>query len=330
MNSVTRLQLPQPPARRIAPAAQSDLASGSKTHAAREMRSGLRIVVAGALLVGGWGGSRAALRGRHTRGFGMSESHVKKVQHPTGGVMSRINVRDGDKIEAGASLIRLDDTAAKANLQVVIGQLDAMRARAARLVAERDGKEMASAIEAWRRRGQAAILAAEKNLFNARKTSRIGQKELLVGRIGQLEEELRGLDAQMQSQTAQRDLIDTEMKGVCHPLSETARAAGAAHRPATRGGGLDGVQGQLVSSCGGDARQGRRGAAAGRPARADFSAEVMKDLRETQDKVAELAERAVAARDLFARIDIHTQASGVVHQLAVHTLGGVAGRPARS
>jgi HlyD family secretion protein len=285
------------------------------------MRAGLRIIVAAALLVGGWGGFAPLSGAVILQGSLVSESHVKKVQHPTGGVVSRISVRDGDKVEAGAPLIRLDDTAAKANLQVVAGQLDAIRARVARLVAERDEAEMPGAIAG---EADAAILAAEKSLFAARKTSRGGQKDLLVGRIGQLEEELRGLDAQMQSQTAQRALIDTELKGVStlyqKQLVPLARLT-ALQREAAR---LDGVQGQLISNAA--ETRGKVDEARLQVARLDqdFRAEVMKDLRESQDREAELTERAVAARDLFTRLDIRAPAAGIVQQLAVHTLGGVA------
>ena len=49
----------------------------------------------------------------------------------------------------------------------------------------------------------------------------------------------------------------------------------------------------------------------------------MKDLREAQDKEAELSERNVAAKDQLNRTDIRAPTSGIVHQLAVHTIGGV-------
>ncbi len=55
----------------------------------------------------------------------------------------------------------------------------------------------------------------------------------------------------------------------------------------------------------------------------NFRSEVMKDLRESQDKEAELTERNVAAKDQLNRIDIRSPASGIVHQLTVHTIGGV-------
>jgi HlyD family secretion protein len=68
-------------------------------------------------------------------------SEVKKVQHPSGGVVAAIAVRNGSKVEAGQELVRLDETSARTNLQVIARQLDEIRLRIARLIAERDGAE---------------------------------------------------------------------------------------------------------------------------------------------------------------------------------------------
>ena len=67
------------------------------------------------------------------------QSNVKSIQHPTGGVVAEIKVHDGMHINAGDLLVRLDATQTQANLQMVNKQLDELRARIARLVAERDG-----------------------------------------------------------------------------------------------------------------------------------------------------------------------------------------------
>ena len=66
------------------------------------------------------------------------ESNIKKVQHPTGGVVGELLVRDGDRVKAGDLFVRLDDTVTKANLAIVTKTLTELYARKARLAAERD------------------------------------------------------------------------------------------------------------------------------------------------------------------------------------------------
>src|SRR5918993_286391 len=67
------------------------------------------------------------------------QDNVKEVQHLIGGVVGEIRVRDGDRVNAGDLLIRLDDTITRANMAIYESQLMDLQARAARLRAERDG-----------------------------------------------------------------------------------------------------------------------------------------------------------------------------------------------
>ena len=69
------------------------------------------------------------------------ESDVKKVQHPTGGIVGELSVRDGDRVNAGDVVVRLDETQTKANLAVLTNNLDELYARKARLEAEKDGAD---------------------------------------------------------------------------------------------------------------------------------------------------------------------------------------------
>ena len=303
-----------------------DLATRLGCACETELRSGSRILLVGALVVGVWGGLVPLSGAVVLSGSLVAESHLKKVQHPTGGVVAQIAAHDGDKVSAGDMLLRLDDTAAKANLQVIVGQIDAIQARIARLVAERDGAEDMVAPKIADRRNDpdaAAIIASEQSLFKARRISLNGQRELLVGRIGQLEEEIRGLAAQMKSQSDQRDLIASELKGVetlyKKQLVPLTRLTGL-QREAAR---LDGAQGQLVSTSAETKSKIDEARLQVSRVDQDFLAEVMKELRESQDKDAELTERAVAARDLFNRIDVRAPTAGIVEQSTVHTVGGV-------
>src|SRR5206468_2511151 len=66
------------------------------------------------------------------------DSNVKKVQHPTGGVIKELLVREGDQVQAGDVLVRMDDTQTRANLAIIVKGLAELYARQARLEAERD------------------------------------------------------------------------------------------------------------------------------------------------------------------------------------------------
>ncbi len=136
----------------------------------------LKLGLAGAFILtgvlGGWAAT-AELSGAVVAGGTLVvESNVKKVQHPTGGVVGEIRVREGDKVEAGDIVMRLDETVTKANLQVITRQLDELAVRTARLKAERDGKARFELPAMFSTRASDAeiheILADERLLFDSR------------------------------------------------------------------------------------------------------------------------------------------------------------------
>ena len=103
--------------------------------------AGIAVVI---LLAGGFGGwaSTAEISGALiAQGSLVVDSNVKKVQHPTGGVVGEVRVHDGDWVKAGDILIRLDETVTRANLAIVTKGLAGLYARKARLAAERDGAD---------------------------------------------------------------------------------------------------------------------------------------------------------------------------------------------
>jgi HlyD family secretion protein len=255
------------------------------------------------------------------------QSNVKNIQHPTGGVVAEINVQDGSRVQAGDLLLRLDATQVRASLQMVSKQLDELRAKIARLLTERDGlarmevpAELASVSgdETAKR-----LLASEESLFKARLNARQSQKDLLQGRVAQLTEEISGLEAQIDSKAKQLELIAGELTGVQElydkHLVPLARLT-ALQRESAR---IEGERGQLVSSIA--ETKSKIGETQLQMVRADqdFRTDVVKDLGDAQGKEAELVERSVAARDVLDRIEIHAPVSGIVHQLAAHTIGGV-------
>jgi len=255
------------------------------------------------------------------------DSNVKKVQHPTGGVVGELRVRDGVHVHAGDLLIRLDETVTRANLAIVVKGLDELGARQSRLEAERDDdSEVRFPIELISRMANPDIrrvVDGEQKLFDLRKAARAGQKAQLRERIGQLKEEIGGLTIQAEAKQREIELIQMELEGVRHlwrqnlvPITRLTQL----EREAVR---IGGERGQLMASM---------AQARGKMTETelqiiqidqDLRSEVAKELREIQGKMAELVERKVAAEDQLMRTDIRAPQTGVVHQLMVHTIGGV-------
>src|ERR1041384_2010543 len=91
--------------------------------------------------IGGWAATSEFAGAVIAQGHLVGDSNVKRVQPPTGGVVAELNVRDGDMVQAGDILIKLDDTQTRANLAIVLKGLDEFAARKAREEAEIDGLE---------------------------------------------------------------------------------------------------------------------------------------------------------------------------------------------
>jgi HlyD family secretion protein len=292
-----------------------------------ELRTGLRVLLAVGLLAGGWIALMPLAGAVVVPGNLVVQSNVKTIQHPTGGVVAEIAVHNGMRVGVGDLLVRLDATQAQASLQMVSKQLDELRARIARLVAERDGlprPEISVGMSARVAESNVAtLLASEASLFKARANARESQKDLLQSRISQLGEEIAGLDAQVGSKAKQLELISGELSGVQDlydkrlvPLTRLTTL----QRESAR---IEGERGQLLSTIA--ETKSKIGEAQLQIVRLDqdFRTEVVKELGETQGKEAELVERGVAARDLLDRIEIHAPTAGVIHQLSAHTIGGV-------
>src|SRR5689334_7482368 len=103
--------------------------------------AGIVVVVVLTVGVGVWAATAEIAGALIAPGTVVVESNIKKVQHPTGGVVGELRVKDGDRVKAGDLLVRLDDTVTKANLAIVTKTLTELLARKARLSAERDGSD---------------------------------------------------------------------------------------------------------------------------------------------------------------------------------------------
>ncbi|SFL48918.1 HlyD family secretion protein [Methylobacterium pseudosasicola] len=256
------------------------------------------------------------------------ESEVKKVQHPNGGVVGELLVKDGDRVRAGDVLVRLDETQIRAGLDITRKALDELAARRARCEAERDaaaGVVFPSDLLARRRTSPEieALIDGETRLFSARLASREGQRAQLSERAAQLKEEIAGLSQQVASKVREIRLIQDELNGLRDlyakklvPLSRVT----VLERDAAR---LEGERGQLTASI-----ASARGKVAETNLQslqidADMRTEVGKDLADIRSKWSELIEKRAAAEDQVRRVDLRAPQDGIVHQMSVHTVGGL-------
>lgn len=246
------------------------------------------------------------------------------VQHPDGGVVAEIAVKEAQTVKAGDLLIRLDGALVKSELAIVEGQLFEVMARSVRLEAERNdapAPEFSGELaELARTRPEVAeLIEGQRSLFTARRESVLKQSEQLQKRSAQISSQIQGVDAQVAALSQQLDLIEQELadqrtlleKG----LAQSSRVL-ALEREASR---LQGSVGELQAS---------RAQAEGRATEVELEVlrlaavrreEANTQLRDIGARVLELAERRRSLTEQIARLEIRAPVSGTVLGLVVST-----------
>ncbi|WP_188825005.1 HlyD family type I secretion periplasmic adaptor subunit [Brucella endophytica] len=277
--------------------------------------------------IGGWAVATEIVGAVIAQGSVVVESSLKKVQHPVGGVVSELLVRDGDRVEAGDIVMRLDATMTKANLQIIVKSLDQFAARKARLESERDRQDRVRFPDTLLARASepeiSAMMAAEQRLYETRRDVRESKKKQLERRIEQSQDEIRGMEAERAASRQERSLIKEEIERHAHLLDlglmEKSRLT-ALQRQATD---VDGEIGRLTAGIAGVHEKIAETELQIIQVDEQWAEEVGTDLREMDARIGEYTERRVAAEDQLKRIDIVAPQNGIVHQLSVHTVGGV-------
>jgi len=255
------------------------------------------------------------------------ESDVKRIQHREGGIVAAILVKEGDDVRAGDLLFRLDDTVERANLLINQRQLSEMLVQEARLVAEGSSAvdfSLPASIEDVTPDIR-SIVEGQRSLMAARAASLAGQNEQLRQQIGQLNRRIEGLESQETAKAVEIGLIVDELaslqnlldKGLVQKSRVTALKREQARLEGGRGGYVADIArtGQEISEI--EIKILQFGE--------EFKAGIFSQLQETRAKIATLTEQKVAISDQLRRTEIRTLQAGVVHQLAVHTVGGVIG-----
>jgi len=255
------------------------------------------------------------------------ESHRKAIQHLEGGIVRDIRVQEGDFVNAGQLLIRLDTIQAQTSLDVMRGEADALAAQAARLTAERDGKDqIAFPAELVARANDphvADAMRGETNTFNTRRQTMAKQIDILTQRNQQNGRIISGLRSEVVSIERQAALIEQETQSVqalyAKGLSTLPRLLALQRQQADLGG----QRGQLVEKIAQvQLNSGENELQIANLKNTQLS-DVVKDLRDVQTKRFDLLDRIQGASDILARTSITAPVAGKVVELSVHTRGAV-------
>jgi HlyD family secretion protein len=275
---------------------RNDAAGDARASIRRHIVVGCAVVAFLAVGLGGWATTAEIAGALIAQGSLVVDSNVKKVQHPSGGVVGEVRAHDGDRVKAGDILVRLDETVTRANLAIITKGLTELYARKARLGAERDGadsvptpKQLADKISDP---DVQEALASERKLFELRRSARLGQKDQLQQRIKQLQEQ-----------------ITVQINRLTSLEREEAR--------------LQGEHGQLIATAA--EAKGKIVETELQILQVDqqFTSDVAKELRDTDSKIGEYVERKVTAEDQVKRTDLRAPQDGIVFQSTANTVGGV-------
>jgi len=291
----------------------------------RPLAIGLALSGLIALAVFVWG-SVATLSGAViAHGIVVVDGNSKKIQHQQGGVIGEILVRDGSRVSAGDLLVKLDDTQARALLGIVTSQLTELLGRKTRLAAERDDQDDLEFPPGFTTSGPEAerVASGERRLFHARLASANGQKAQLGERIKQNEDEIKGLTLQNSAKAREVALVRDELSRVNdlyqRNLLPVMRVL-SLQRDETRIEGEVGTLMAQIAKLGGQIAETRLQTIAVDQNR--FS-DAQKELREVEGRIAELQERRISAEDQLRRVELRAPIDGIIHELSVHTVGGV-------
>ncbi|UJW76841.1 HlyD family type I secretion periplasmic adaptor subunit [Rhizobium sp. SL42] len=275
---------------------------------------------------GGWAATAKLSGAVIGRGVVVVDGNVKQIQHRAGGIVGEILVRNGVRVQVGELLIRIDDTITRANFAIITKQIDQLTARRLRLVAERDAlaamatSEVASGSKTVDGR---SYLRAEEALFAARRETLRSQRSQLRQRIDQIGQEADGLTLRRKAKELELSWVEQELTRVRslsgQQLIQFNRLAELERLKAQ----LDGERGQLIAEI---ARAGTRVTETELQILQldqDRRTEIVTELRDVDNKLAEIEEQQIAAEDELRRVEIRSPQAGIVHELVVHTIGGV-------
>jgi len=287
------------------------------------------IIIAALFGGGGWWATQTEISGAVVASGELRvETKQKPVQHPEGGVVGEIFVREGETVAAGQPLLRLEQITQDATRAILEGQINELKAREVRLLAERDSKTRLSfsreLIAKARRESEVAkVVQDQQSLFNARLTGYRQQAAQLRERVGQIQSEITGSSSRLDSFQNQLQSISGELVRVRTLLDQGLTTETRLQEILRENARIEGEIGALNSNNAGLARQIQETRIEMTRLRETRREEAISELREVQGQVNEIEQRIVVADESIRKIQLVSPQAGVVQDLSVFSAGAV-------
>lgn len=310
-------------------AARPDVMSPARDALAPELRIGG--VIAGAFFVGllGWSSFIPLDAAATAEGIVAVAGNRQAVQHRDGGIVTELNVQEGQMVREGDLLLQISASELVAQERGLSGEAISLHAQRARLLAERAGvARLERPVELINLSEEDKVLAEEamasqQLLFDTRRSSRINERNVLEQRIRQHNEQISGISHQQVSNELQKRLMSEELEGLQKLVPSGFVALNRVRAMEREVANLDGRDGSLRSDAArlteaiGEARLGiisidRR-----------TQEEIATELRDVQVRLDEVMPRLNATRQQISRATVRAPATGQVVALKVFTEGGV-------
>jgi HlyD family type I secretion membrane fusion protein len=295
--------------------------------------AGYVLIIGTFVVIGGWSAVAELDSAVTASGVIATESNRKTLQHLEGGIIREILVREGQHVERGQVLFRLEVTQPKATFDLQKNQLEFLVAQEARLLAERDGAEEITfpkeLLDRTTDPNVARALSDQKSEFLERRASLKGQVDILRSRIEQFKKEIEGLTIERQATSNQLKFIQEELKDTKFLFSESLTPKSKLMSLERENSRLEGTIGRSTA----DQAKAENGIGEAQlqigQTRQKFLEEVGNLILETRQKIADAREKVRVAQDVLTRHEIVSPSSGVLQNLRIFTTGGVikAGEP---
>lgn len=254
------------------------------------------------------------------------ESSVKRVAHPSGGVIAQIFVRDGDRVRKGDPVMRFDNRVSGDSAASLGQSLEQLLAAQARLTAERDGtaavRYPASLVSNAAPSAKLAMAEANR-LFAARQSLQATEQRAIRERVSQAQQDVAATNAQLAAAEDQRRYLTPELEALrglyARQLVTVARVNQLERTSAELNGTINALRARIAEKNARIAELRQMAIEAERNARVQAGQELAGVMAQLGDQRV----RSIAATDASERSLLRAPYDGVIDNLVYQTIGGV-------